>query len=129
MRLEGPVGQRPETQRSHAYEGSRSRHEGGGSVAVITMNRPRALNALNSGGETTSASSRVKTHGVLINPAFSLRGDPSALQVEQHVSFALRAADRHYALGLGRLAASANGSADAMDAVHAARVIGGRSCT
>lgn len=51
------------------------------------------------------------------------RGDLSVLLVEQHVGFALRATDRYYVLESGRVTASGDGGADAIDAVRAAMAV------
>jgi urea transport system ATP-binding protein len=51
------------------------------------------------------------------------RGDLSVLLVEQHVGFALRATDRYYVLESGRVTASGEGGADAVDAVRGAMAV------
>ncbi|HET7734461.1 MAG TPA: ATP-binding cassette domain-containing protein [Nocardioidaceae bacterium] len=51
------------------------------------------------------------------------RGDLSVLLVEQHVGFALRATDRYYVLESGRVTASGDGGADAIDAVRVAMAV------
>ena len=51
------------------------------------------------------------------------RGDLSVLLVEQHVGFALRATDRYYVLESGRVTASGEGGADAVDAVRSALAV------
>ena len=51
------------------------------------------------------------------------RGDLSVLLVEQHVGFALRATDRYYVLESGRVTATGDGGADAIDAVRGAMAV------
>lgn len=51
------------------------------------------------------------------------RGDLSVLLVEQHVGFALRATDRYYVLETGRVTASGEGGAGALDAVRDAMAV------
>ena len=51
------------------------------------------------------------------------RGDLSVLLVEQHVGFALRATDRYYVLESGRITATGDGGADAIDAVRDAMAV------
>lgn len=51
------------------------------------------------------------------------RGDLSVLLVEQHVGFALRATDRFYVLESGRVVASGDGGADAIDDVRSAMAV------
>ena len=51
------------------------------------------------------------------------RGDLSVLLVEQHVGFALRATDKYYVLESGRITASGDGGADAIDAVRGAMAV------
>ena len=51
------------------------------------------------------------------------RGDLSVLLVEQHVGFALRATDRYYVLESGRITATGDGGADAIDAVRGAMAV------
>ena len=51
------------------------------------------------------------------------RGDLSVLLVEQHVGFALRTTDRYYVLESGRITATGEGGADAVDAVRDAMAV------
>ena len=51
------------------------------------------------------------------------RGDLSMLLVEQHVGFALRTTDRYYVLESGRITATGEGGADAVDAVRDAMAV------
>ncbi|HCB02982.1 MAG TPA: ABC transporter ATP-binding protein, partial [Nocardioides bacterium] len=51
------------------------------------------------------------------------RGDLSVLLVEQHVGFALRATDYFYVLESGRVTASGEGGAGAIDAVREAMAV------
>ncbi len=51
------------------------------------------------------------------------RGDLSVLLVEQHVGFALRTTDRYYVLESGRVTASGDGGAGAIDAVRDAMAV------
>lgn len=51
------------------------------------------------------------------------RGDMSVLLVEQHVGFALRVTDRYYVLESGRVTATGDGGAGAIDAVRTAMTV------
>lgn len=51
------------------------------------------------------------------------RGDLSVLLVEQHVGFALRTTDRYYVLESGRVTASGEGGAGAIDDVRSAMAV------
>jgi len=51
------------------------------------------------------------------------RGDLSVLLVEQHVGFALRATDRYYVLESGRITATGEGGAGAVDEVRSAMAV------
>lgn len=51
------------------------------------------------------------------------RGDLSVLLVEQHVGFALRVTDRYYVLESGRVTATGDGGADAIEDVRSAMAV------
>jgi urea transport system ATP-binding protein len=55
--------------------------------------------------------------------ALTQRGGLSVLMVEQHVGFALSAANRYYVLATGRITAEGSGGTDAVSGVRAAMAI------
>jgi urea transport system ATP-binding protein len=90
------------------------------SIARTLLTRPRML-ILDE--PTEGIQPNVVTEIERVITELTRRGDLSVLLVEQHVGFALRATDRYYVLESGRVTATGDGGADAIDAVRGAMAV------
>jgi urea transport system ATP-binding protein len=86
--------------------------------ALITQPRMLILDEPTEGIQPSVVSEIEKT--IL---SLTARGGLSVLLVEQHVGFALTAANRYYVLEAGRITSSGEGGANALDSVRAAMAI------
>jgi len=90
------------------------------SIARTLLTRPRML-ILDE--PTEGIQPNVVTEIERVITELTRRGDLSVLLVEQHVGFALSATDRYYVLESGRVTATGDGGADAIDAVRGAMAV------
>jgi urea transport system ATP-binding protein len=90
------------------------------SIARTLLTKPRML-ILDEPTEGIQPNVVAEIERVIVE--LTRRGDLSVLLVEQHVGFALRVTDRYYVLESGRITASGDGGADAVDAVRSAMAV------
>lgn len=90
------------------------------SIARTLLTKPRML-ILDE--PTEGIQPNVVTEIERVITGLTQRGDLSVLLVEQHVGFALRATDHYYVLESGRVVASGDGGADAIDDVRNAMAV------
>jgi urea transport system ATP-binding protein len=90
------------------------------SIARTLLTRPRML-ILDEPTEGIQPNVVAEIERVIVE--LSQRGDLSVLLVEQHVGFALRTTDSYYVLQAGRITASGEGGAAAVDVVRDAMAV------